>query len=205
MLLSLLYRIVLIVLCCTLIIDCAGPWSDEYRDFLKQCLQHDPNSRGTTSQLLQHPFLSQAKPDDPEILEDGPIEELEAIVNGLYTHLKSIRTEMNADHNHSVTASVKRNYNMLSIYEMAHRILFGEPPTGSNNNNRSSNNADDSDSSPKGSLGPGCERMSALAHQLHLDCGLATQVAKDVLNDLRLDDETSTHDCNIPTPKAIHC
>jgi serine/threonine protein kinase len=172
---------------------CAGLWSDDYRDFLSKCLQHNPNDRGTTTQLLRHPFLSQAKPDEPDILEDGPIEELEVIVGGIYEHLKTIRHEMNADHNGSVTASVKKKYNVLSIHEMCHRILFGEPPTSSNNKSDHSNTPG------------GCERLATLAHQLHLDLGLATQVAKDALNDLRLRDEAAlTYDCNAPTPKAVH-
>ena len=139
---------------------------------------------------MQHPFLSKAKPDEPEILEDGPIEELEAIVGGIYAHLKAIRHEMNSDHNASVTASVKRHYNVLSIHEMAHRILFGEAPANNNNKNISEE--------------VGCERLSSLAHQLHMDLMLATEVAKSALNKLRLNDEAASQDCTAPTPKAVH-
>ena len=165
------------------------PWSDDYRDFLKKCLQQDPYDRGTTSQLLQHPFLSKAKPDEPDILVDGPVEEMEAIVRGIYTHLKTIRNDMN-DHNSSATASVKKKYTMLSIYEMAHRILFGEAPTNN-------------DDKP---VTEGSERLAKLAHQLHLDLTLATQVAKETLNDLRLeDDSTAPPFNNHPKPtKSVH-
>jgi serine/threonine protein kinase len=167
----------------------AGPWSDDFRDFVDKCLQHDPSKRGTTTELLQHPFLSKAKPDEPEIAEEGPIEELEAIVSSVFEHLKTIRAEMNADHNMSATLSMKKKYNVLSIYEMAHRILFGEPPANNTN---------------KYECLEASERLAGLAHQLHINVTLATQVARDVLDDLRDQDDESKKDCNLITPKAVH-
>mmetsp|Transcript_9428 Transcript_9428/g.17642 ORF Transcript_9428/g.17642 Transcript_9428/m.17642 type:complete len:873 (-) Transcript_9428:1175-3793(-) len=171
-----------------------GPWSDDFRDFVAKCLQHDPNQRGTSTQLLQHRFLAKAKPDEPEIEEGGPIEELEAIVAGIYEHLKTIRNEMNSDHNMSATVSMKKKYTVLSIYEMAHRILFGEPPT---NNNDYDDEEDDA-------YADDTTRLAGLAHQLHMNVSLATQVARDALNDLRDQDERIKNECNMVTPKAVH-
>uniref|UniRef100_A0A7N9AQW9 non-specific serine/threonine protein kinase n=1 Tax=Mastacembelus armatus TaxID=205130 RepID=A0A7N9AQW9_9TELE len=37
-------------------------WSDEFTDFVKKCLVKNPEQRATATQLLQHPFISQAKP-----------------------------------------------------------------------------------------------------------------------------------------------
>ncbi|XP_061787409.1 serine/threonine-protein kinase 3 isoform X2 [Nerophis lumbriciformis] len=37
-------------------------WSDEFTDFVKKCLVKNPEQRVTATQLLQHPFISQAKP-----------------------------------------------------------------------------------------------------------------------------------------------
>jgi hypothetical protein len=136
--------------------------------------------------------LSKARPDEPDILEDGPIEELEAIVKSLYAHLKTIKQEMNADHNTSATLSMKKKYNVLSIYEMAHRILFGEPPVHGHHT--------DINSSSTG----GCERLALLAHQLHLDLKLATEVARQALDALKRDDEVATLPMNLVTPKAVH-
>lgn len=35
-------------------------WSDDFRDFLKFCLQQDPVKRPTATDLLQHPFIADA-------------------------------------------------------------------------------------------------------------------------------------------------
>ncbi|XP_029022425.1 serine/threonine-protein kinase 3 [Betta splendens] len=37
-------------------------WSDEFTDFVKKCLVKNPEQRATATQLLQHPFITQAKP-----------------------------------------------------------------------------------------------------------------------------------------------
>ncbi|XP_061674629.1 serine/threonine-protein kinase 3 [Syngnathoides biaculeatus] len=37
-------------------------WSDDFTDFVKKCLVKNPEQRATATQLLQHPFISQAKP-----------------------------------------------------------------------------------------------------------------------------------------------
>ncbi|XP_061465110.1 serine/threonine-protein kinase 4-like [Rhineura floridana] len=36
-------------------------WSDEFTDFVKQCLVKCPEKRATATQLLQHPFVKSAK------------------------------------------------------------------------------------------------------------------------------------------------
>lgn len=35
-------------------------WSDDFRDFLKFCLQQDPAMRPTATDLLDHPFIADA-------------------------------------------------------------------------------------------------------------------------------------------------
>lgn len=37
-------------------------WSDDFTDFVKQCLVKNPEQRATATQLLQHPFVKTAKP-----------------------------------------------------------------------------------------------------------------------------------------------
>ena len=41
-----------------------SPYSMEFRDFVKCCLQKDPKDRLTAEQLLKHPFISKAKDGD---------------------------------------------------------------------------------------------------------------------------------------------
>uniref|UniRef100_A0AAR2KIT6 non-specific serine/threonine protein kinase n=1 Tax=Pygocentrus nattereri TaxID=42514 RepID=A0AAR2KIT6_PYGNA len=37
-------------------------WSDDFTDFVKKCLVKNPEQRATATQLLQHPFITNAKP-----------------------------------------------------------------------------------------------------------------------------------------------
>nr|XP_048313255.1 serine/threonine-protein kinase 3 isoform X1 [Myodes glareolus] len=37
-------------------------WSDDFTDFVKKCLVKSPEQRATATQLLQHPFIKNAKP-----------------------------------------------------------------------------------------------------------------------------------------------
>jgi serine/threonine protein kinase len=37
-------------------------WSSEFRDFLSKCLVKDPQSRASAAQLLNHPFVTDCKP-----------------------------------------------------------------------------------------------------------------------------------------------
>lgn len=62
-------------------------WSSNFKDFLKKCLEKNVDSRWTTSQLLQHPFvtvdsnkpirelIAEAKAEVTEEVEDGKEEE----------------------------------------------------------------------------------------------------------------------------------
>ncbi|KAI5170145.1 serine/threonine-protein kinase 3 isoform X1 [Manis pentadactyla] len=50
-------------------------WSDDFTDFVKKCLVKNPEQRATATQLLQHPFIKNAKP--VSILRDLIIEAME--------------------------------------------------------------------------------------------------------------------------------
>ncbi|KAG7458107.1 hypothetical protein MATL_G00234660 [Megalops atlanticus] len=50
-------------------------WTDEFTDFVKKCLVKNPEQRATATQLLQHPFIRNAKP--ASILRDLITEAME--------------------------------------------------------------------------------------------------------------------------------
>lgn len=41
----------------------AESWSSDFKDFLYQCLQKDPEKRPTAKTLLEHRFVTQAQPN----------------------------------------------------------------------------------------------------------------------------------------------
>mmetsp|Transcript_12104 Transcript_12104/g.18995 ORF Transcript_12104/g.18995 Transcript_12104/m.18995 type:complete len:143 (+) Transcript_12104:1514-1942(+) len=46
----------------------ATQWSDECKDFLKKCTECDPGKRGSSVELLDHPFCNRAA--EPEYFEE---------------------------------------------------------------------------------------------------------------------------------------
>jgi len=69
-------------------------WSPEYVDFISQCLQKDPTQRATATELLQHPFLTNAFPESFEKsdVESVGVVELESILNSLLLHIDARET-----------------------------------------------------------------------------------------------------------------
>lgn len=55
--------------------------SDELREFITQCIAHDPDSRPDTRQLLKHPFFESIRTGKVQVeratLADRPSEEVQ--------------------------------------------------------------------------------------------------------------------------------
>ncbi|XP_020539546.1 mitogen-activated protein kinase kinase kinase YODA isoform X2 [Jatropha curcas] len=56
-------------------------FSDEGKDFVRQCLQRDPSHRPTAAQLLEHPFVKNAAPLEKPILVAEPSEAMPMVMN----------------------------------------------------------------------------------------------------------------------------
>jgi serine/threonine protein kinase len=69
-------------------------WSEEYIDFISQCLQKDPQLRASAADLLQHPFLNKAFSESFERseVECEGVSELESILGSLLLHLDARET-----------------------------------------------------------------------------------------------------------------
>ena len=84
-----------------------GDFSDEFQDFINQCLTKDPELRPTAEKLLKHPFLSEIDVDvDPGEAADGEelegdgsdtarseLEDIACVVVDYYRHLWANQSE----------------------------------------------------------------------------------------------------------------
>ncbi|XP_035287721.1 serine/threonine-protein kinase 10 [Anguilla anguilla] len=62
-------------------LELPGKWSREFKDFLKTCLDKNPESRPNAAQLLEHPFVSSVKTNRPlrELVAEAKAEVMEEI------------------------------------------------------------------------------------------------------------------------------
>lgn len=199
-----------------------GQWSPEYCDFITQCLQHNPDDRPTASQLLTHPFLMKAFPEEAENMEQIGVEELKSIVKALYSHLETLRNDSiksliqskisarealeRIESTTSISsstpntpdptsASIALNNNLPSAFEMANLILFGEKPTGM----KPSPPLTSTDRSQASNKSEALNRFKHLAKQLHVPSPIALHIARSTLLSLIEDNPNS-----ISTPKSKH-
>nr|XP_033805767.1 serine/threonine-protein kinase 10-like isoform X2 [Geotrypetes seraphini] len=63
-------------------------WSEEFNDFLRQCLARSPECRWSASQLLQHPFVTSVTDNHPlrELIAEAKAEVMEEIDDGKGEH-----------------------------------------------------------------------------------------------------------------------
>lgn len=59
--------------------------SDEGKDFVRQCLQRNPQHRPTAVQLLGHPFVKYAAPLERPISDAEPPDPTPGVTNGVKT------------------------------------------------------------------------------------------------------------------------
>uniref|UniRef100_A0A672SMS5 non-specific serine/threonine protein kinase n=1 Tax=Sinocyclocheilus grahami TaxID=75366 RepID=A0A672SMS5_SINGR len=85
-------------------------WSMEFNDFLKKALDRNPETRPTTAQLLDHPFVSSVKTNRPlrELVAEAKAEVMEEIEDNHEegededpADLSSVRTSLYGDHRHN--------------------------------------------------------------------------------------------------------
>lgn len=186
-----------------------GDWSDEFRDFIAVSLVRDPAERHTAEQLLEHPFLKKASPDDSAIgTVEESVKELEAILEALYKHLDSIRKHaisspvplrdaavscLNEEEGGGGKSSVRRTSSLgmsdegelLSTKDMMRLVLFGEIPNSCSSTDKTV------DALPQFlvdvnscALDSDKDRMNQLAKQLHLPLHTVIRVTESILEEM---------------------
>lgn len=109
-------------------------FSVECREFVDNCLKRNPEERMTCKQLLRHPFLNKARPEDLTYAQsyNRGKSELKSIIIAIHTHIK----QMKADYKEKVDYKFEDNSKLhVKIFgdvtnsdslDILHRILFGE-------------------------------------------------------------------------------
>ena len=89
-----------------------GRFSPQFQDFLHCCLQKDPTQRQTCNELLLHPFLRNALPEEcgmgdgeldldevGEVVKERGASELESVINALHEHLSRLYLQVDSNSN----------------------------------------------------------------------------------------------------------
>lgn len=74
-------------------------FSDTFRDFIKCCLQTDPDERKSADELLEHPFLNKASVGYMiEGEEERGCMELVSILGAVYEHIEKLKSDYRREH-----------------------------------------------------------------------------------------------------------
>jgi len=70
--------------------------SSELRDFLNKCLQKNPSDRPSCKELLRHPWLSRAHPEDFDMdnKPDRGKQELGSVIRAMVKHINSLKQDI---------------------------------------------------------------------------------------------------------------
>lgn len=159
-----------------------GTWSYEIRDFIKQCLTTSPVNRPSCSELLKHPFIKRAVPDnfeeDSQHIEERGKKEVRAIIHALHTHLVKLKADyskLSASEKTDTSASATHHVlgqalEMHGVDEVLRLLVFGREPT---------KKGDDLLKDKKMS-----HRLSMLAKQLHLPMRTTLMEARAVCREI---------------------
>lgn len=206
-----------------------GKWSEEFRDFVAQCLTQSPANRPSCTELLKHAFVLRAAPDSAE--EDAAgrtargLEDLQSIIAATYTHLLRLKEEYER-----VSLSAKTPISAVTNHLLAHAVesqgadevlkllLFGKEPSLRGNDafsGESSTNTNTSTAAavtqPRGMS----HRLQTLSQQLQLPLNVTLREARKIYTtvvgtnfnsdpNLRILFEEKVGPPDLATPKARH-
>jgi serine/threonine protein kinase len=160
-------------------------YSPEFRDFIAKCLKKNPDERPSCKELLKHPFLKKARPEDltyGQSDERGKME-LQAIIRALHRHIHTAKKDvMNryadeddylAQGRTPLSEKLLGNLWRDDPLDILHRLLFDEK--------REENN--------KRFTRP---RLLQLSRQLHLPLELLLRTARQYYDELQAEETAAS-------------
>lgn len=172
-------------------------FSPEIRDFCNQCLKKNPDERMTCKQLLQHPFLKKAMPEDLSLDQDYERgkKELLSTIRAMYTHSKNMKEDVHQryksqeEYHEKSTAAHEKIFGNIwesSAIDILKRMLFGDEGRDTKRFTR--------------------PRLSVLSKQLHMSMDKVIADARACVEELIKEDAAQgTPACNsddVPPPSA---
>uniref|UniRef100_A0A5S6LY17 non-specific serine/threonine protein kinase n=1 Tax=Xenopus tropicalis TaxID=8364 RepID=A0A5S6LY17_XENTR len=93
-------------------------WSPEFNDYLKKCLEKNVDARWTTTQLLQHPFVSVVNSNKPlrELIAEAKAEVLEEV--------EDAKEDEEEDEGESSLVSMVLKFKFFSLFCLFRTITF---------------------------------------------------------------------------------
>ena len=204
-----------------------GKWSEEFRDFVAQCLTQSPANRPSCTDLLKHAFILRAAPDSAE--EDAAgrtargLEDLQSIIAATYTHLQKLKEDYER-----VSLSAKTPTSAVTNHLLAHAVesqgadevlkllLFGkEPSLRGNDAFRGESSTSTSNAAPAAQPSGMSHRLQTLSQQLQLPLNVTLREARKIYTtivgtdfnsdpNLRIHFEEKVGPPDLATPKARH-
>ena len=113
-------------------------FSQEFRDFIADCLNHDPSARLTCTQLLRHPFLRKVYPEDISTgqSQHRGVAELRSILSAVMTHLEKLKADATLNIKPSpVAPTASSSISVVSVTSTAAPVATNSAhPQGGNGN-----------------------------------------------------------------------
>jgi serine/threonine protein kinase len=205
-----------------------GRFSEEFKDFLSSCMQKNPSDRLTCNELLLHPFLRKALPEECGIgsntmehghenndVETRGILELKSILSALRLHFERIQLGISPKSGRENTESSSHGFfdklKTFKLHDFMCAFLFGEDPEvlkedGSVNSIETKESVDVPSSSFLGKDGDN-KKLCVLARQLFLTPEIIRRETMVYLHEIDRGlhkGERKRSQGFAATPKAIH-
>lgn len=143
----------------------ADRFSREFVDFINCCMKRNPDERTSVKQLLKHPFLFKARPEDLTYAQSDErgINELHSILQGVVTHIEQLKADLHTryhgdiiEYKESVTITHEKLFGNLfeaKTNEVLRKLIFDGISSSKDSK------------TPKRLVRP---RLNILAKQIHL-------------------------------------
>jgi serine/threonine protein kinase len=204
-----------------------GRFSEEFKDFLSSCMQKNPSDRLTCNELLLHPFLRKALPEEcgigPNTMEHGHREdghddvetrgilELKSILSALRIHFERIQLGISPESGRENTESSSHGFfdklKTSKLHDFICAFLFGDNSEVLKEETKENVGVPSSSFLDKDGDNQNYPQLSVLARQLFLTPEIIKKETMVYLHEIDRGlhkGKTKRSQSFAATPKAIH-